>query len=241
MKNIYKYKYLTAFILILTAFLSYKNLSYKNNGVLAEEDTEKVMYNFMWENTLRWTTFFENLNGFSKTGDVSINGNEILLQTSAAKGSFASISKTPLTQSVLTFNRKSSMRTAFSLNDPDMSEVYITAGNPDDAKQTSYYGFRIKNGFLYGVSFDGKNESMARLEKIKAKKIYNIEARFTPAKNIIYYVNGKNLNSLSANLPRYSLSASQNLMFIKIQSLNNSIKTLRTSFFDYMQYRKSVQ
>lgn len=199
------------------------------------EEMRNFTFDAIWRNTFHWFTFFESLDGFTVAGTTSVNGNNVLITTGATSGNKAEVNKQPSWQGLFTFSRRSNFRSAFVLTSVESQTIYITVGNKDVA---GYYGFKIVNGNLYGVTSDGTNENAILLQTVVASTGYNIEARYQPHNKVVFLVNNTEKGSSVTKLPEADeTTANLHIMDIEIVTNENVAKTIQMSFFEYLQHR----
>lgn len=202
------------------------------------EEMKRSIFDAIWRNTFHWFTFFESLDGFTVAGTTSVNGNNVLITTGATSGNRAEVNKQPSWQGLFTFSRRSNFRSAFALTSVESQTIYITVGNKDVTPNKGYYGFKIVNGNLYGLTSDGTNENAVLLQAVSASTGYNIEARYQPKSKVIFLVNNIEKGSSVTKLPKADeTTANLHLMDIEIVTNENVAKTIQMSFFEYLQHR----
>lgn len=219
----------------------------------ATKETEKVIedavdrflddkiFDLIWKNIFHWFTFFESTDGFGTAGTVGIDEDDLLITTGATSGNTANIHKHPSWQGLFTFNRKSRMRTAVVLNSVAAQTIYLTVGDRNVAS-TNYYGFKIVNATLYGVSYDGVTEKTTSLQTLVTSTNYNLEARYTPHGQIVYFVDATEKGSIQVNLPKpNATTADVRLMLIEVTTDEDVAKSIQVSFFEYLQFRNYLQ
>jgi len=203
-----------------------------------DEFLEDKVFDLMWKKTIHWTTFFESLDGYATTGTVNISENDVVLTTGASTDDSASIYKAPSWQGLITFNQKSYWRTTATLNNVDDVTEYLVVGS---LASGSYYGFKIVDDSLMGVSFDGRTEKTTTLAAVRAAHTYNIEARYTPSDKIVFLVDAVESGVITENLPLPNDVPNLTLFTFKIITGSDTAKTLQASFFEYLQSRNVLQ
>lgn len=193
------------------------------------------IFDLIWKKTFHWITFFESFDGFALSATApTIGSANISLTTSGALNNEVEISKPPLFQGLITFSQRSAFRTTINLSVITNQTAYITVGNKDS---THYYGFKISNATLYGVSYDGSTENAVTLATISASTAYTIEARYTPTDKVVFFVDTIEKGVSKVNLPSPVVTANAQLMDIRIKATQAEAKTLQVSFFEYLQRR----
>jgi len=196
------------------------------------------VFDLIWKRTFHYLTLFESLDGFTLTGVPTLSGADVTLTTSNVSGNEIEINKQPSWQGLITFSQRSAFRTAFIISQITNQTVYITTGNKASG---SYYGFKITNATLYGVTGDGTTENAVTLKTISATTGYNLEARFLPSKGVTFFVDSVEVGSSSANIPIPIVTPNAQLMDIRIKTNANEVKTMQMSFFEYMQFRNVLK
>lgn len=209
------------------------------------------LLSLVWKNLFSYRTNFESLSGFSVStsaggGSVTLNSDNVNLTTGSTSTNFAELAKDWLDIGIPTFSQPSNFRTSFSFTaTPANLTAYIVVGSVQSTG-TSYYGFKVVNGTLYGVSSNNGTgaEKTVSLVTGLTDDIYGIEARYIPSKGITFYVGvpGGALadsqsprGTLTSNLPSPALAVNQSIMDVKIITNTSLAKSLTISYFDYLQ------
>ena len=208
-----------------------------------DEFLDHKIHNNLWKRTFHFMTFFESLDGFYVAADASsIDKNEVSISTSAVLNNVAILSKLPSWQGLITFSQKSFMRTAFVVNSISDVTAYFIIGNLSSGE---YYGFKLVDDTLKGVSYDGTTESTVDLKTISASTIYGIEARFYPNDKVVFYIDTEEVGVINTNLPSGITAgvavANTYLFEINLKNTATAVKTLQFSFFEYLQHRNVLK
>lgn len=194
-----------------------------------------------WRKLTYWKTFFESNTGYNNAGTVSTNGTRISITTAAATGSPAYITKTPADNAVYKYSQPIFIRTAFESPAATGYTAYMVFGRSIATTGESFFGFKITNGTLYGVSSnDGTdNEVTVSLGTISASTPYQIEARYYPENKIVFFVDPTLTDPgakgvLTTGLPIPSESIETNLMCAVINSDDASAQTIQLGFFEIL-------
>ena len=209
--------------------------------ILADE-VERIMAEKIFEivpqKIFMWETFFETIDGFTKTAGVTLNPDEIEVTTTGVLDNSQSIEKIATWQGLTTLFDRSLFRTAFNLNAVTNVTAYITVG--DVAGGSAGYGFKVVNSSLYGVSHNGTTETTILLQTITTDN-YNINAYLNPSDKIIFLVNNIEKGVITTGLPTGLTagvpSVNNVLMKFYVKATAAEIKSLQTSAFQYYQYR----
>lgn len=206
--------------------------------ILDESLADKI-FDTVWKNTFHWITFFESLDGFNFNTGATLDGSgsHAQLATSNVLNNEVEINKQPSWQGLITFSRKSYFRTNISFTDIADQTIYVTVGNKDT---TNYYGFKVIDASLYGVTYDGTTEKTVLLQTITATT-FNLEARYLPGDKVVFLVESTEKGVISSNLPVPLETANIQLMDIRIKTTTTAIKTIQVSFFEYFQARNILK
>lgn len=199
-------------------------------------DIENTIFEDIWKKTFHYTTFFESLDGFHTSGNVSVDGNQLILATGEKENSVAEVTKTPTWQGLVTFSQRGRFRTAFTMTNTNNVEGYLSVGGHEGQS----YGFKIMNSNLYGFSNDGKKETIVFLQTI-ANDIYNVEVRYRPREMVVFYVNSTEKGELAAGFPSAAKIPNYQLMDIYLKTTDSAQKSLQVSFFEYLQVRNVLR
>ena len=114
----------------------------------------------------------------------------------------------PLTQPILSFNRRSRFRTQIKLLNTTDMDAYIKVGHTNAAPLTvKHYGFHIDETVLKGTCGDGTTGQTVTLGTVAADDDIILEARFLPTDKVTFYIsttgieNLKEVGTLTTNLP----------------------------------------
>ena len=195
------------------------------------------IFDLAWKKTIHFITFFESIDGYSKTtsgGTITLDGNQIQMQSGATSGNYALLEKGPTYQGLLTFSQDSNMRTTITVDQTTNQTAYILMG----ALNAGYggYGFKIVDDKIYGVANNGTSETTVLLQTISTSN-YTLEARYVVGKSVVFLINNVEKGVVNATLPSQASVANPNLLTIKITTAANADKVMHFSFFEYMQYR----
>ncbi len=237
--------------------LQYPLDTQSQNSISQSMDTllpEKVM-SAEWKKLFHYFTNFDYIGtgtAFSitttGTGSVLAGTGEIVISTGATVSSQAEIARSFQRQGLVTYSQPSFMRTALHIDTNTNQTIYLLAGNQAVA---NYYGFKVVGGTLYGVSKDGTTESTVPLLTLSTSPLYyNIEARYYPRTRVDFFVDDPTTTpatkiSLKAskanNLPSPTLGNNVNLMDFSIINTEGVSKSMRVSFYEYIQSRNILK
>ena len=216
---------------------------------------EKI-YEVVWDSHILYQTFFDSLDGWGLIDDSGgssiVSEIGVQLHTGGTTNFDASIVKAPRLQEFISFDRRSRFRTAFRISNASIDDIEfnVTIGRGDNGTTKNHYGFRLENdGNLLGITADGSTESTVTLiSALTPQANYLVEARFSPADKVIFYVsdaNGEKLTErgvLTTNLPSGVLdttSGGENNAWIEffIETLATDSKIVLFSFLEYEQWK----
>lgn len=200
---------------------------------------EQKVFDLIWKKTFHWLEIFDSLDGCHVVADAStIDYNNIAISTSDVNNNVAYVEKTPSWQGLITFAQGSNMRSGFVVSSVANATSYILVGTTTTG---SYYGFKIVNDSLKGVSFDGTTEKTIDLMTIEASVEYQIEARYAPADKIIFLVNAVERGTIIENLPSRLEVVNVYPLHFSIKTTTTAVKTLQFSFWEYLQSRNILR
>lgn len=207
---------------------------------------DKVM-NLIWKKLFHYLTTFESLDGFDALGvTISTPPAYIAIATTGVSGNESDIYRRATYLAQSTLSQPSNMRTTIYMESVTAVEVYIVVGDLTD----EFYGFKIVNNSLMGVTSQAGTaaEQTRTLLTISAAQAYNIEARFTPNVGISFLVEAKPYGSIvdATKLPTGVNGTgvpqvNPILMHMKVKTNSAVIKTMRTTYFQYLQNRNVLQ
>lgn len=200
---------------------------------------DDVLYleDLVWRKYFYYYTFFESVDGLTRTGTVTIDGTGVTLNTGAGT---ASIIKEPLVQASvgsIDFAKHSRIRFGVEFGAGSLSSVvaYFTLGTFGIGE--NYYGFNISNSTLRGSSSNANTtaSNAIDLQTLSVSTSYELEARFYPnVKKIIFSVNGVQRGILRSDLPT---GTSANVLSAIIGTTDSATKTVVVSYHEILQKR----
>jgi len=198
----------------------------------------------LWRRMFIWATFFESLDGFFKdpAANVTLTHNDIRIITGDVAGNITRVMKQPAWQGVITFYKRNSFRTTFTLTSVSNVEVWLTVGNSEIT--SPHYGFKVVNNVLKGFTGDSSSETYVDLQTITTGQVYNVEARYYPNEKVLFFVNpiGKLYTQptgiITTTLPPAKAEVNNTLMDIRIKTNDAVNKTIQLSFWQYIQSRE---
>jgi hypothetical protein len=206
----------------------------------------KNLFDYIWRKVFHFQTFFESLTGFLTTvvgtGTSVTTGYGMALATSNANNDSVMLGKVPTTFGWANFSLKSNIRTTVGIDNAANITCYIVVGDLGG----DYYGFKVVNGALYGVTRDNATETAVSLgTTMIAAALYNIEARYTPNDKVSFYINKELKGVSTTHLPRQFVSGkvfvNPTLMTMKVQTTTTAVRTLYAGFFEYLQDKEDLR
>ena len=236
------------FVLVSVSLAIY----YRNAVVLGANTTEQQITNeffaeklmeLTWKKTFHYLTLFDSLDGFdqvfSGAGTIAYPGSTdtsyVILTTGATSTNATTMRKTSALNGLPTFSQRSFMRASFVAPATTTQEAYVKVGLFDGMG----YGFKIVDDKIWGTTHNGSTEatSTVSLQTISANTAYQLEARYLPGVQVVFFVNATERGTISSVLPSSTLVANSNLMTFRIKTNANSARSIQTSHYEYLQYR----
>ena len=221
---------------------------------IIEDIVNDRVFNSVWDKYFYFSTLFESADGYDLTGggasgsNVSPDG--LVLNTGAVLNNSVSFNKTPNptgpgeTFNILSFQKDQHFRANFAVDSTTNVTGYITRGVNYGANYP-YYGFKILNNTLKGVSRDNNTdgESTVDLMTISVNTTYVGEAKYYPQAKIVFYIRNattghlEEKGTLTTKLPKATNTNNKAFYeyFVSTQDANN--KMLTSSFLEYIQKR----
>jgi hypothetical protein len=228
------------------------------------KNIDDVIFNSVWDSFFHYSTIFEGyadgtdigqggLDTFISAGAVAgINPDGIILSTGNTNNNLAQIYKYPeptlgasTVMPFLSWKNESRFRTNIAVSSVANQTGYIVAGLDPTANSLPFYGFKIVNGNLYGVSRkDASVETTTLLQAISVDTSYLVEARHNPLIHKVEFfieVSGKmvlkgSINTLGS-IPDVGSTNHNGLFFYSMQTNTTADKQLVSSYFEYIQKR----
>ena len=189
-----------------------------------------VYVNSLFRNDFEWQTMFESLDSFpsyvSGTG-VNSNVNGLIIQTGAASGSNAGITRTATSyaSSPWLWTKKRRIKTTIKMLDSTTTlNAYILTGSFNSSID-NHFGFKLVDDYLYATNADGSTEKSTSLLNYGQGTLYQLDAIFVPGESVKYYINSALVATHTVNLPSGNLHY-ERLMDIKITNSSASDRRL---------------
>lgn len=210
-----------------------------------------IVFNAMWDNIVRFTTFFESLDGYGNT-NVAFSGEDLLFSVPATLGQYSEIDKTPSVQPFLSFNARQFFRTTIRIGSaPTLTalkgKIVVGSATADGAgdyvTNLKCYGFKIDGTSLYGVTGDGTAETTLLLGTIAVDSLYNLTAKLFPGEHkVIFYIDGIEKGNIQTRIPVSSATTAEPNFFTFNFTNGENVagKEFTISLFDFIQDRVKV-
>ena len=201
------------------------------------------LFDYFWKTFFHFQTFFESIDGFNlATGTSSIAGTGVTITSGAVSGNTAELTKSssPVNGTIFfpngaTFQEKSSIRTVIYLGAIANVNYYIVTG----ALGGDCYGFKIMGGALYGCVQKAGAETAIYFTDLNGITPYNLEARYVPGVNVLFYCNQKLVGSITTGLPTRT---SYNTLFdMKVTTITSATRSITCSYFELLQNRRDLK
>jgi len=222
-----------------------------------KNNISQFVFDSVWNDFMHFTTIFESSDGydtFVSSGAVaSVGPNGIVLSTSTTSSNLAQIYRYPdptfgtaVLTPFLSWKQPSRFRANMEVSSITNQTGYIVAGLDPTAASLPFYGFKIVNNTLYGVTRkdSGGGESTVSLATIAVNTNYVIEARHYPdIHKVEFYMESSGKMQLMGTLttdttiPDLTNTNHNGLLFYSIQTAENADKQLTSSYFEYIQRR----
>lgn len=210
---------------------------------ISNEFFAEKLLELTWKKTFHYLTLFDSLDGFdqvfSGAGTIAYPGSTdtsyITLTTGATSTNATTLRKTSALNGLPTFSQRSFMRASFVAPATTTQEMYVKVGLFDGMG----YGFKIVDDKIWGTTHNGTTEatSTVSLQTITANTSYQLEARYLPDVQVVFFVNATERGSISSILPSSTLVANSNLMTFRVETTANAARSLQTSHYEYLQNR----
>lgn len=210
-----------------------RNLDTQSKIIIEDTVTDRIT-DIVWDDYFYYHTFFESIDAFDITGTVAAGAWGFTMTTAATTNARSRLQKQPTYQKILNFNKESRFRANFQLDSITSNDAVVAVGKVSTTP-TFYYGFRVTNGTVKGITYDGTTETETTMTTITANTNHDYEARFYPGYKVDYFVDGIFYGSISTNLP----TGTTNINFYEfdISTGEDVAKDMKISTFEYIQNR----
>jgi len=168
-----------------------------------------------------------NLDVFSATGGVEVNGIKTLSIYSANSSSLQGVfglGGDLASMSEFAFSKNPRFLTSFSVSAITNTLGYILVGETDEGNG---FGFKIQNNKLFGLYFDSDNvEHLVEIQTLVANTIYKIEARVSYPNTIEFFVNNSFAGSFSGVDLNITMTVIPSIPWIDFKSTTSTSRTL---------------
>jgi hypothetical protein len=202
----------------------------------------------VWKNTIRYTTFFDSLDGWDVSGAgggfaVMDPSAGIYFKTGSVSGNFEEVWKIPF-NNILSFYNKSKFRIQFESVDATSQTIYLGLGSYNG----DFYGFKVVDNNLYGMirNSDTSAATTKLLQTITSGVVYLLEAEYDPLKGVRFSVFSDVIGKtevgfipIDANMPK-KLDAGkpyipEGLFDFYIKTNEADFHEMYIPFFDFIQ------
>ncbi len=214
-----------------------------DEGLLSDKILDGI-----WNNIFYYRTVFEDVAIDIKTctpgsgldcPSTGVDPDGLILVTEAATtGNFADVDKTPLAESGLNWSKRARLRIGFRVPSIAAQTVYMIRGSQNIS--SPYYGFKITNATLMGVTYDKTTEKTVTLQTIVASTSYLVEARYSPSDKVVFLVDGVEKGVITSNLINPQDSVKRAFYNFRITTNENVGKTLIIAFLEYIQLKSKT-
>jgi hypothetical protein len=221
---------------------------------------EKI-FNSIWDDFFYYFTNFDSMEGstgdntFENTGSVAItlDGWEVATAADVTAASFMQKAQIPTLggggvglNKNLSWGQRQRFRANFSFadttdaNSPKFTAYLVRGATPQSSFNHPYFGFKIVNTSLYGVT-NGGSESTILLATLSNATAYIVEARYFPGEKIVFLVMNNTTRQmeekgvLATNLPGVTNANTETFYGMEITRTDNHTVQLLGSFFEYIQ------
>jgi hypothetical protein len=202
-----------------------------------------------WNNTVRYTTFFDSLDGWDVSGSggtgfiIMDSSAGVWFKTDPTTNHFEELWKIPISN-MLSFYKKSRFRIQFESVDATAQIIYLGIGSYNG----DFYGFKVIDDKLYGViaNSDTSAETTKLLKTITSGTVYLLEASYDPQKGVRFSSIDDSINRVElgfipygANMPK-KLSGGkvfypEGLFDFYIKTTENDFHEMYIPFLDFIQ------
>lgn len=242
-------------LLILTAMQEFSYPWSPNAQKIFKEYLGKAMpsiaFDFVWNNLYYYSSQYESLAGLHLVGNApTIDDTGITMATAASGGSTSGVTKQSVAQMVLTFDKKQAFRITLNFYTGSLTAMSAHFVVGTWGSGTDFYGFIVTNGVLAGISSSGVtgvSSTTPNLMTMTVNTSYELGAKFDPvSKSVIFLVNGKEMGSLTTNLPEMTGATilpvgMGNFYDWLITTTDSNAKRVIVGNFEYLQERYDKQ
>lgn len=194
-----------------------------------DESLKEKVFDAEWDSNFYYLTFFETIDRLTTAGTPTLTVEGISLVTDTDVGTFESAALGVPAGDFLKY-RKSYFRTLLKI-DPVANTILSVYFLEDDALD-NYFGFRITNGTIRGISSYEGTETTLVLTTVLGDTYVTLEGRYVPGDGVVFLINGVERGKIITNLP--NVNADIELLFSFV--LENSGGVAKESNISYLQF-----
>lgn len=199
------------------------------------EFTKCDIENYLFDNIIYFNTFFESVDGTNKflsgTGEITIDGYNLLLSTGGTVNSVARCEKQPQDVTNFTWDKKRRWRVSLYITYTTYQEICCFTGEPTGSYNG--IGFIVINNTVYG-----RVNRMGTITEINLGTITSgfhvFEYILIPGVKVEFYIDGVYKGQITTYLPTGSIQANHIFLFY-VRNTAGYIRTLRVSRLEFYQ------
>lgn len=214
-----------------------KNLSsidrYTDNET--KDSLERIIseriFDIVWNDFYYYSSTFESIDRYLTLGTGAseiVNADGLYLATDGTGTNEAGLLLV-VSSDLISTSRIARFRVSNKVS--SITNVNWAALTLEDSLGTSYVGFWMKSGTIYGATSKAGTETLVSLGSYSADTFYKLELYFTPAK-VTFYVDGIEKGVSTTNIPT---TTPTKLFDIGIGETSASARNSTTSYFEFIQ------
>lgn len=189
---------------------------------------------YQWDNYFLYSSLFEDITRYtiSSSGtDVGVGPKGLILTTAAADPSFAFALLNVTGSDIVQFNKITRFRTTAQLD--NVTETLLSIAAVSDG--SGFIGFNIDKGSILGITtIDGVTLNTVELGNLAINTIVQLEFRYIPNKQVVFYVNGVVMGTITKGFPNGS-GGLQEIFNAQLANYDANAHNAYVGYYEYIQ------
>lgn len=213
-----------------TPILLDRYLDSESKDIISDTIKERII-DIVWDDYFYYSSTFESIDRYltAATGATQIINSDGLYLETLGTGANETDMELFVSTDLLSINKDARFRISNKVN--SITNISWGAYTLMDSLATSYVGFDMINGTIYGITSKAGATTSVDLGSYSADTYYKLELYFTPTR-VRFYVDGIEKGTSVSNIP---IAIPNRLFSVGIGETSASARSSTTSYFEFIQ------
>ena len=197
----------------------------------------QVALDYQWNNYFHYSTIFEDITRYTPAvlpptyGDLGVSPKGLYMTTLPTSDSVTFAEMIVTGSGIVQFNKITRFRTALQLN--NVTETLLSVVSLSDG--SGFIGFNIDKGNIEGVTtVDGITLNTVSLGTLAVNTVVELEFRYIPQNQVVFYVNGEVKGILNKGFPNGS-GGLQEIFNAQLSNYDSNAHEADVGYYEYIQ------